>query len=152
MSLVWFARISPGSASGAAGSSINWSSHRPWTMTNGSQSPSTCGSPAYQSPLLTRSGRGLQHVYPWNQSQRKRRLLSADRTWGHSGRGRDPAKTKLWSIFTAGKPMTMTRSEKSVQLSLEAWPYRHVRRGHENAKESLLELMWLALLFARTHC
>ena len=49
--------------------------------------------------------------------------------------------------------MTMTHSEKSVQQLLEAWPYRHERRGHNPAKKSVT-LMWLALLarFARTHC
>ena len=41
--------------------------------------------------------------------------------------------------------MTMTRSEKSIQPSFEAWPYRRERRGHDPAKKSLLQLMWLAL-------
>ena len=50
--------------------------------------------------------------------------------------------------------MTMTHSEKSAQQSLEAWPHRQERRGHDPVKKSLLQLMWLALLarFARTHC
>ena len=29
----------------------------------------------------------------------------------------------------------MTHSEKSVQQSLEAWPYRRERRGHDSAKK-----------------
>ena len=39
--------------------------------------------------------------------------------------------------------MTMTHSEKPVQQSLEAWPYRRERRGHDPAKKSLLKLTGL---------
>ena len=42
--------------------------------------------------------------------------------------------------------MTMRHPEKSVQQSLEVWPDKHVRRGHDPAKKSRLQLMWLALL------
>ena len=38
---------------------------------------------------------------------------------------------------TMTMPMTMTHSEKSVQQSLEAWPYRHKRRGRDPAKKSV---------------
>ena len=38
------------------------------------------------------------------------------------------------------------QSKKSVQQSLDAWPYKHERKGHDTAKESLLKLMGLALL------
>ena len=50
--------------------------------------------------------------------------------------------------------MTMTHSQKSVQQMLVAWPYRRERRGHDPAKNSLVKLVWLALLarFAPTHC
>ena len=36
--------------------------------------------------------------------------------------------------------------KKSVQRSLEAWPYRRECRGHNTAKKNLLELVRLALL------
>ena len=34
--------------------------------------------------------------YPRNQAQRTRRLHPADRAWGHSGRGHDPANLQSW--------------------------------------------------------
>ena len=42
--------------------------------------------------------------------------------------------------------MTMSHSEKSIPLSLEAWPYRLQCRGHSPPEKSLLEQVWLALL------
>ena len=33
--------------------------------------------------------------------------------------------------------MTVTHSEKSVQQTFVAWPYRRERRGHDFAKKSL---------------
>ena len=35
--------------------------------------------------------------------------------------------------------MTMTHSDKSVQQSLEAWPYKRERRGHDPAKKKSVE-------------
>ena len=40
------------------------------------------------------------------------------------------------SSITMTITMTMTHSEKSVQQSLESWPYKRERRGHDPAKKS----------------
>ena len=50
--------------------------------------------------------------------------------------------------------MTMTNSEKSNHLSIEAWPYRRECRGHNPVKKkNLLEQVCLGLLarFALVH-
>ena len=54
-----------------------------------------------------------------------------------------PARHDKMTMTTT---MTMTHSEKSIKLSLVAWPYRQERRGHDPTKKSLLKLVWLALL------
>ena len=73
-------------------------------------------------------------------------------TWQHENLTDVRDCVLLRSILTM--TMTMTHSEKSIQQSLEGWPYRDERRGHDPANKSLLQLMWLAVLarFARTHC
>ena len=55
----------------------------------------------------------------------------------HDGHVEKSSCSEIHRKLRCPMTMTMTHSEKSVQQSLEAWPYRHERRGHDPTKKSV---------------